>query len=175
VLFKNVGGRHFDDVAVSTGTAHLQKGHCVSFADWDGDGDLDLFEQMGGAAPGDRAHNVLFQNPGHGRHWIGLKLVGTRTNRAAIGAKVRVDVKDREGRTRSIYREVNTGSSFGANSFVQHIGLGQAEEAATISVTWPVSGTRQVFHQVPADRVIVVTEGASSYEVRARRPPRPGG
>ena len=42
--------------------------------------------------PGDRAHNVLFQNPGHGNHWLTLKLVGTRTNRAAIGARVRVDL-----------------------------------------------------------------------------------
>ena len=110
-MFKNVDGRRFEDVTTSSGTGHLQKGHGVSFADWDGDGDLDLFVEIGGAVPGDKAHNVLFQNPGHGRHWLELKLVGTRTNRAAIGAKVRVDVKDR-GRLRSIYRQVGGGSSY---------------------------------------------------------------
>jgi hypothetical protein len=174
-MLKNVGGRRFEDVSVSTGTAHLQKGHGVSFADWDGDGDLDLFEEMGGAAPGDRAHNILFQNPGHGRHWLALKLVGTKTNRAGIGAKLRVDSAGRDGATRSVFREVSAGSSYGGNSFVQHIGLDQAEKAQTVEVTWPVSRTRQVFRNVPADRTIVVTEGAGSYETLVRRPVSPGG
>jgi hypothetical protein len=174
VLFKNVGGRRFEDVSVSTGTAHLQKGHGVGFADWDGDGDLDLFEQMGGAAPGDRAHNVLFRNPGHGRHWLAVKLVGTRTNRAAIGARLRVDIVDRQGKRRSIFREVSGGSSYGGNSFVQHIGLDEADRAETIEVNWPVSRGRQVFRDVPADRTIRITEGAASYEV-LNRPPLPAG
>ena len=94
VLYKNVEGRRFEDITTSSGTGHLQKGHGVSFADWDEDGDLDLFVEVGGAVPGDRANNLLFQNPGHGRHWLKLKLVGTRTNRAALGAKVRVDCHD---------------------------------------------------------------------------------
>ena len=76
-----------------SGTGHLQKGHGVSFADWDCDGDLDLFVELGGAIPGDQAYNLLFQNPGHGRHWLKVKLVGTKTNRAALGAKIRVDLK----------------------------------------------------------------------------------
>jgi hypothetical protein len=175
VMLKNLGGRRFADVSVSSGTAHLQKGHGVSFADWDGDGDLDLFEEMGGAAPGDRANNVLFQNPGHGRHWLALKLVGTRTNRAAIGARVRVDLKGRDGTTRSIFREVSSGSSYGGNSFVQHIGLDQSEEAEAVEVAWPVSRSRQVFRHVPADRSILITEGAGSYETLVRPPHPPGG
>ena len=64
VMLKNVDGVSFTDVTVATGTGHLQKGHGVSFADWDGDGDLDLFVETGGSVPGDRAYNSLFQNPG---------------------------------------------------------------------------------------------------------------
>ena len=90
VLMHNVSGRRFEDVTIASGTGHLQKGHGVSFADWDRDGDLDLFLEAGGAVPGDKAHNVLFENPGHGNHWLTLRLVGTRSNRAAIGARVRV-------------------------------------------------------------------------------------
>ena len=89
VMLKNVEGRRFEDVTDSSRTGHLQKGHGVSFADWDCDGDLDLFCVLGGAFPGDQAYNVLFQNPGHGRHWLKVKLVGTRTNRSAIGARSR--------------------------------------------------------------------------------------
>ena len=81
VLYKNVEGRRFEDISASSGTGHLQKGHGSSFADWDDDGDLDLFVEMGGAVPGDRAHNLLFQNPGHHRHFLKVKIVGTKTNR----------------------------------------------------------------------------------------------
>ncbi len=64
LMFKNVEGRRFEDVTVSSGTGHLQKGHGVSFADWDCDGDLDLFVEAGGAVPGDKSYNLLFRNPG---------------------------------------------------------------------------------------------------------------
>ena len=58
------------------GTGHLQKGHSVSFADWDDDGDLDIFVVLGSGYPGDRGYNALFRNPGHGRHWLKVRLVG---------------------------------------------------------------------------------------------------
>ena len=93
LLFQNIDGRRFEDVTTSSGTGHLQKGHGVSFADWDNDGDLDLFVEVGGAVPGDKAYNLLFQNPGQGRHWLKVKLVGTRSNRAALGARIRVDLE----------------------------------------------------------------------------------
>ncbi len=86
VMLKNVDGRRFEDVTESSHTGHLQKGHGVSFADWDCDGDLDIFVELGGGFPGDQSYNVLFQNPGHGRHGLKVKLVGTRTNRSAMGA-----------------------------------------------------------------------------------------
>ena len=56
--------------------------------------------------PGDKAYNALFLNPGHGRHWLKVKLVGTRTNRAALGARIQVDLERPDGLTRSIYRQV---------------------------------------------------------------------
>ena len=86
VLMHNVGGRRFEDVTTSSGTGHLQKGHGIAFADFDRDGDLDLFLECGGATPGDRAHNALFKNPGHHRRWLTLRLVGTRSNRYGVGA-----------------------------------------------------------------------------------------
>ena len=66
VLLKNVEGRKFEDVTDSSRTGHLQKGHGVSFADWDNDGDLDLFTVLGGGVPGDRGYSALFENPGNG-------------------------------------------------------------------------------------------------------------
>jgi FG-GAP-like repeat/ASPIC and UnbV len=159
LMFKNVDGKQFVDITASSGTGHLQKGHGVSFADWDCDGDLDLFIETGGAVPGDKAYNVLFQNPGHGRHWLKLKLVGTKTNRAALGARIRVDIVHRDGTTQSIHRQVGGGSSYGGNSLVESIGLSDAQTVTALSVTWPASRTRQTFRNVAADQTIEVTEG----------------
>src|SRR5205085_6390713 len=57
VLMHNLAGRRFEDVTTSSCTGHLQKGHGIAFADWDRDGDLDIFLESGGATPGDKAHN----------------------------------------------------------------------------------------------------------------------
>src|SRR5262249_11010635 len=119
LMFRNDAGRHFDDVTLSSGTGHLQKGHGISFADWDSDGALDLFVEAGGAVPGDRAYNLLFQNPGHGRHWLKVKLVGKTSNRAALGARISAVVRGPDGKPRSIYRTIGNNSSFGGNSLVE--------------------------------------------------------
>jgi hypothetical protein len=165
VMLKNVDGHHFEDVTESSRTGHLQKGHGVSFADWDCDGDLDIYAGMGGAFPGDRAANVLFQNPGHGRHWLKVKLVGTKTNRSAIGARIQVDLKAADGRMRSIYRVVGNNGSFGGNPLTEIIGLGDATSVSRLRVTWPTSRTHQDFQDLAPDRLIAITEGTDTYKV----------
>jgi hypothetical protein len=171
-MFKNGDGLSFDDVTTSSRTGHLQKGHGVSFADYNNDGDLDLFVECGGAAPGDQAYNLLFRNPGHGRHWLKVKLVGTRTNRAAIGARIRATVKDPGGQSRSIYRTIGNNSSFGGNSLVETIGLQGATRVDELAVSWPTSGTTQVFRDVAADQSIVITEGSESFRAGPTIPGR---
>ena len=166
VMLKNVDGKRFEDVTTSTGTGHLQKGHGISFADYDRDGDVDVFLSSGGATPGDQAHNILFQNPGHGNHWINVRLVGTRSNRSAIGAEVQVDLSTASGGLTSRYRVIGSGSSFGGNSLATTIGLGLATSIPTLRVHWPASGQRQTFHNIPVDRAIEITEGHDDYQVR---------
>ena len=174
IMLKNVDGKTFEDVTESSGTGHLQKGHGVSFADWDNDGDLDLFVQAGGTTPGDVAHNILFQNPGHGRHWLKIKLVGVKTNRSAIGARIQVDFDDPKLGPRTIYRHVNGGSSFGGNSLTASIGLGEATRVKAISILWPVGRRIQTFRNLEVDRTIVVTEGSETLKTLQFKPlPQP--
>jgi ASPIC and UnbV/FG-GAP-like repeat len=160
-MYKNVAGRRFADITASSGTGNLQKGHGVSCADWDRDGDLDVFIEMGGAVPGDKYHNILFENPGQANHWLTVKLVGKKTNRAAIGARIKATTAGDKPST--VYRHISSGSSWGANPLQQHIGLARADKVARLEVYWPTSQTTQVFSDIPADQAIEITEFASDY------------
>ena len=160
VLYRNVEGSRFVDVTAASGTGHLQKGHGTAFADHDRDGDLDLFVELGGAVPGDASFNALFRNPGHGHRSLTIRLVGTRSNRSALGARVRVDLRDPDGTTRTIHRLVSNSSSFGGSSFEQVIGLGDLEAISSVTIRWPIPGsTPQVLADVPLDARITVVEG----------------
>jgi hypothetical protein len=167
-MFKNVAGARFAEITGSSRTGNLQKGHGVACGDWDRDGDVDLFIEMGGAVNGDRYHNILFQNPGQGNHWLTVKLVGVKSNRAAIGARIKVVTSGTSPLT--VCRHVSSGSSFGANPLEQTIGLGQATRIESLEVHWPTSETTQVFRDLAADRAVRVTEFADDYDVLDREP-----
>jgi hypothetical protein len=157
-MFRNAEGKFFQDVTTSGGFGHLQKGHGISFADLDNDGDQDIYEVIGGAYTGDNFRNVLFLNPGHGNHWITLKLEGVKSNRAAIGARIKLVVKTDQGE-RSIFKTVSTGASFGASPLRQEIGLGQAKSIVRAEVFWPVTGKTQTLEGLEMDRFYRVREG----------------
>ena len=167
-MFKNVDGRRFAEITASSGTGNLQKGHGVSCADWDRDGDLDLFIEMGGTGLGDRYHNILFENPGQGNHWLTVKLKGVKTNRPALGARIKVVTGGDHPLT--IHRHVSSGSSWGANPLEQHIGLAKAERVAVLEIHWPTSGTTQVFRDIAVDQAIEVSEFAEQYSVLPWKP-----
>jgi hypothetical protein len=170
VMLKNEGGRRFVDVTDATGTGHLQKGHGIAFADLDNDGDEDVVLNVGGAVPGDRYDDALFANPGgSGNNWISLKLIGVKSNRAAIGARITLRLGRDGGASPLRMREVSSGGSFGANSLMQHIGVGRATVIETIEIAWPASGTRQTFHNVPVNQFLEIREGAARYDVRTPR------
>ena len=170
VLYRNVGGRRFVDVSLAAGFGHLQKGHAVAFADLDGDGDLDVFEQMGGAYPGDRFGDALFRNPGFDNRWLALRLVGTASNRSAIGARIRVDLVDPDGARRSVHRRVNGGGSFGGNPLRQTIGLGRPAAVERVTVYWPATDASQTFADVAPDRLYRLVEGQDELSAVALRP-----
>ncbi len=163
MMFLNKGGTGFDDVTMAGGFGHLQKGHGIAFADLDNDGDAEVFEQMGGAFLGDKFGNVLFENPGFENKWLSLQLVGVQSNRAAIGARISVKISE-NGETRTVYRHVNSGGSFGANPLRQTVGLGKAVTIDELSVYWPTTGKTQTFDDVSVNQFYRITENKSELE-----------
>ncbi len=176
VLLRNKEGKSFVDVTASSGTGELHKGHGVAFADIDRDGDEDIITSIGGSTPGDRHAFRLFENPGTGNDWISLRLVGVKANRAAIGARIKVTVKN-EGSagTRPVYRTVGSGGSFGASPLEQHMGLGKGARIVSIEIRWPGGGAPQTFSNVGKNQFLEIKEFAAEYTKLERRAYRLGG
>jgi hypothetical protein len=170
-MFLNQAGKRFVDVTTATGTGHLQKGHGVAFADLDNDGDEDIFSNMGGAFLGDKYPSALFENPGHGNDWIAVELIGRRSNRKAVGARIRV-VLDVGGSQEQRVRWVTSGGSFGSSPLMQHIGLGRDADVLRLEIDWPVleggRPLRQVVEDVPANSYVQITEGEEGFRLRPR-------
>ena len=163
-MFRNDGGKRFQEVTTAGNFGHLQKGHAIAFGDYDNDGDQDIFEQMGGAYLGDKARSALYRNPGTaGNTWIGLELEGVRSNRRGVGARLALAVDAGPG-TRVIHRTVGSGGSFGGNSMRQEIGLGTARRVAWLEIEWPTTGLKQRVTGLKPGRRYHIREGAEKPE-----------
>ena len=169
VLLRNHEGKYFVDVTASSGTGELHKGHGVAFADLERRGYEDIVTETGGATPGDRHTLRLFANTASGNDWVNLKLVGVKSNRPAIGARIKVTVKNEGKEARAIYRTVGSGGSFGASPFEQHIGLGKSAQIETIEVDWPGSGTHQSFKGVAKNQFWEIREDSKEAERLERK------
>lgn len=167
-MFRNNAGREFSEVTSAGGFGHLQKGHGISFADLDNDGDQDIFTVIGGALEGDVYLNALFMNPGNENNWITLILRGTESNRSGIGSRITIEGEIPSG-FRSIHRTVTTGGSFGSSSLQQEVGLGKMSHIERLEITWPTSGKKQVFRDVSANRIYRISEDSDGLELVKRK------
>ena len=164
-LFKNIDGKKFVDVTTSSRTGNLQKGHGVAFADIRNTGIQDIFIEMGGAYKGDSYNSSLYVNPGqNNNNWISLKLEGVKANRAAIGSHIKVTFTE-NGAQRSVYKDVNSGGSFGSSPLRQEIGIGQAKSIDDIEIKWAGTQTVQHFKNVAPNQFLHITEGNNTAEV----------
>ena len=149
-LFRNLGGGKFQDVAATGGPFFDVKsvGRGACFADYDGDGKMDAFLVNLGA-PGVLLHNVT---AGAG-HWLMIRLVGSKSNKDGIGAKVEVEA----GGKKQVSQRVAGSGYLSQDDWRLHFGLGANARVAKITVTWP-GGAVQTVENVAADQALTVTE-----------------
>lgn len=137
VMLKNVDGKRWANVTSTARVGHLQKTHGISVADLDRDGDLDMYVELGGLLDGDFFWNALYENKlAEKGKWINILLEGTQSNRPAIGARIEVEYTQ-NGQTKTITRTVDSGGSYGASPWEQHIAMSSADKILNIKVTWP--------------------------------------
>ena len=157
LLFRNLGGHRFEDVSGQAGAAFarsdVSRGAAFGDIDNDGDGDV-LVSNVNGRA------SLLVNNVGNRRHWVGLRLVGARTRRDMLGA--RVGIVRRDGST--LWRRVRSDGSYAsANDPRVLVGLGGAAEAPGVQVRWP-GGRVETWSAVPVDEWTTLTEGEGLAE-----------
>jgi hypothetical protein len=149
ILYRNDRGR-FVDISESAGPAIAEK-HCsrgLAFADYDNDGAVEALVNNQNERP-----SLLHLAGKPSNHWIELKLEGVKSNRSAIGARVRVTAG---GFVQTA--EVRSGGSYLSQSDLRlHFGLGSAVKVDKIEIVWPGGGT-QMENALPADRIIVLRE-----------------
>ncbi|HAD13207.1 MAG TPA: hypothetical protein DCF33_12320 [Saprospirales bacterium] len=163
-MFRNVNGQRFEDITMN-GFGQIQKGHGVAFGDLDNDGDQDIYVVVGGALEGDLSNNILLENPGNSNHWITIFCEGKTSNKDAIGARIKVNILQKNGGKRSVFATVGTGGSFGSASLRQEIGLGDARQIESIEVTWPKTGVpKSIYTNIPIDGAIKLIEGVATPE-----------
>jgi hypothetical protein len=155
VIFRNLGNGKFEELIDQAGpgveAAHSSRG--CAFGDFDNDGDLDILIVNLNEPPS------LLRNDVTGDYrWLKVKLIGTKSNRSAIGARVLARYADKRQ-----VQEVISQSSYGStNDSRLHFGLGKAE-TADLEIQW-LGGAKQTFEKVPANRLLVIREGAKSVE-----------
>lgn len=151
LLYRNVGSGQFREVTGPDGLAAKKSSRGLAVGDFDNDGDVDVFISNMNEPP-----TLLRNDGGNRQHFLNLTLVGTRSNRSAIGARVTVTVGER-----SLVQEVRSGSSFLSQGDLRlHFGLGQATKADCIEVEWP-GGATETFRTTQADRFVTITESSS--------------
>jgi len=151
-LYHNEGNGIFSRVLTGAVAADNEPTSAAAWADHDRDGDLDLF-----LANVNNVNNTLYINNGNGNAWIQIKLIGTNSNRSAMGAKIRLRAMINGAPVWQL-REISArGGFFVQNSLTAHFGLGDAAIIDSIKIEWP-SGLVQYLVEVSVNQFMTVTE-----------------
>jgi hypothetical protein len=150
-LFHNETHGKFTEVSAQSGLSALPRraARGVAFADFDNDGYIDVVVANNGDPPTLLHNNRLYKN-----HFVNFKLVGTKSNRDALGARIKITAGD----VNQIREIVSGGSYLSQSDLRANFGLGDATTISTVDITWP-SGAHQTFQNVPADHFYQITEG----------------
>jgi len=157
MLFHNTG-KSFQDVSASSGPvfATPMSSRGLAIGDFDNDGAVDVLISVNNGAP-----LLLRNNAGRQNHWLGIHLIGKKSNPDAVGAKITYQAEDlKRSRTK-----VGGGSYLSSHDPRIVLGLGKHEKIDWLEIKWPLpSGATQRFTELPVDRYITLVEGEKNWK-----------
>ena len=157
LLFRNTG-KGFENVSAASGPIFSKPlaGRGLALGDFDNDGAVDVLVTQNNGAP-----VLLKKNSGRENHWLGLRLVGTKANIDAVGAKVTYESGDLQ---RHPFK-VGGGSYLSAHDPRMVLGIGKRTKIDSLEVEWPQpSGKKERFTNLPIDRYITIVEGTGKWK-----------
>ena len=152
LVYKNLGNGQFKDVSAALGPGISERfsSRGAAFGDYDNDGDVDALVLNMSDVP-----SLLRNDGGNRQNWIKIKLIGTKCNRTAIGARIRAVVGNH-----AQMDEVRSGSSvMSQNDLRLHFGLGKAQGVDVLEVKWPTTQKIEKFSNVKANQILTIREG----------------
>lgn len=154
VVYRNLANGRFEDITERLGppVTTPAAGRGAAFADVDNDGDIDVVVNNVHAEP-----DLFRLHSQTGAHWTTLKLIGTRSNRSAIGARVRLF----DGAGVQVQEVRGGGSYYSQNDLRVHFGLGRSTAVERLEIRWP-NGLQEEWKNLDADRIITLTEGSGT-------------
>jgi len=162
-LFRNKGDRTFEDITRTTGLSSvpLASRRGAAFGDVKNDGNVDILVLNVGAPP-----SLFMQDVPSPRHRVLFRLVGTKSNRAAIGGRVTIT-----GGGMTQFNEVRGGGSYlSQNDLRLHFGLGEAKIMEAVNIRWP-NGNTETLHNITSDAIYTITEGQGITSTQQLPPP----
>jgi hypothetical protein len=157
LVFQNLGGVRFREVTAQTGPGALtpRSSRGCAFGDFDDDGDVDVLVMNMNEPPSLLRNEYNGARARGANNWLKVKLVGTRSNRSAVGARVLV----RSGSHLQAQEVTSQSSYYSHNDLRLHFGMGANLSAGQIEVRWP-NGQTETFKDVPANRIVTIIEGS---------------
>lgn len=159
LFFHNIGGGQYRERGMAVGLQQAVVGRGLALGDFDEDGDPDLLVSVNNGQP------LLLRNtPPPGRHWLQVRVIGTRSNRDGLGTRVEIGSGGRVQR-----RWIRSGSSYASESeHAAFFGLGAAAWVERLTVRWP-SGGSETLRDLPADQRVLIREGAGQQRAVGNR------
>ncbi|HWO35848.1 MAG TPA: CRTAC1 family protein, partial [Candidatus Acidoferrum sp.] len=153
LVYRNMANGKFKDVSAEMGPGISERfsSRGAAFGDYDNDGDVDVLVLNMNDVP-----SLLRNDGGNMQNWIKIKLIGTKCNRTAIGARVRVVTGEHVQ-----IDEVHSGSSVMSQGDLRlHFGIGKLQTVDLIEVKWPTTGKLERFTKVTANQILTIREGS---------------
>ena len=152
------------NVSMLGGVGTIQKGHGIVFADFDEDGDQDIYSTLGGYWPGDAWPNQFWRNDSTTTNgWVKIALHGCQSNRFGLGAKIRITADYEDGKKRDFFYLMDNKSGFGSAPYLAHVGVGKATRIDQVEVTWiGPGGAHTTRHQATLNSKTILVENGQS-------------